>query len=196
METTVCKGFQPTAEELRQLARHWVRVRLHSELDHFEFALYSCDDFREIRVSSNRLREIAAVLGEDAVQQAVDEVQQEYARRMGPEQWHAFRRGTREEYDRASLEICTRREELWKRRDNREAAEGAWTYLVQNPSRVHIDHDGYLWSLAPSYDGPEAEQALLLRRWVTSPRGDRVCAGDYELARPAGWYPPYGLRGS
>ncbi len=180
--------YAPTTEELRELARYWATLRLDLQQDRFETGQISSSDFDVEADASSRLHEIGRAIGEEAVQEVVDQVKRKFARRMGPERWAAFRGGKQEDYDAAADDTLSQVEYLHAKAEDRETQDRAWEFLTQNPCMFYLDASGDLWSLTDKSD----EEGLLRLR-VTTPRGAGNLIGDCTLPRPAGWHAPYGL---
>jgi hypothetical protein len=75
-----CAEYRPTRHEVRQLVRHWAKVRLDIALDWF---FYEMTGSREIRLgpyADARLARLEEVLGAEAVRQVVAEVEAEQKR--------------------------------------------------------------------------------------------------------------------
>jgi hypothetical protein len=180
--------YTPTPEELRELARYWATVYLDLRLFYFETGQIACSDLVKEDDASIRLHEIGMVIGEEAVQEVVDQVKRETARGMGPERWAAFCGGEQEDYYAAAEDTHRNVTYLRAKAEDRVTSDRAWEFLTQHPCQFYVDVSGDLWSLTD-----QSDQEGLLRLQLRTPRGERIFVGAYTLPRPAGWYAPYGL---
>lgn len=187
-----CPGYVPTRHELRQLARYWAGVGLDFRLDCCFLQMVCGTGSRRAAYAGTRLSRMAEVIGEDAVRQEEDAAAEEVRRRLGPDLLHVFTRGSLEEEMRVYEDSETRRRELHRRREG-PGKDAALGFLRDNPSRVFIDDDGFLWRLREDdWSREPREDRLILS--ITDPEGHSVLVPGCTLARPAGWRPPYGLR--
>ena len=95
-------GGYTTRYEMLALARHWRSRILDIELEWFYFQQTGSSEIRVGPYANRRLRRIADVIGEAAVEEVVTEVEEEQRRRMGEEHWRIFTEGTQEEKRRDS----------------------------------------------------------------------------------------------
>jgi hypothetical protein len=94
---TEVPGFIPTVEELRQLARHWEETALDIEVFWFYYNSPSSKESRMRPYARMRVKRIASLIGWDAVDKVIDEVEDRERERMGPEDWRIFTKGTEAE---------------------------------------------------------------------------------------------------
>jgi hypothetical protein len=89
--------FVPTRHELIQLVKYWATVVLDDEFFIFVYCQRGSREIRRIPFGRRRICRIATVLGEEAVQRAIDEAEEEYSKTTSPEAWSIFKNGTTEE---------------------------------------------------------------------------------------------------
>jgi hypothetical protein len=186
-------AYPLTRDELLVLARHWAKEDLDLQLFFFFTGCTGGIECRTMAYAGHRLRRIADLLGLDAVQRAVAEVEEEARRDIGDEEWRGFTGGTEEAWDRAIERTEQDHAYLDRKREDKETLERAFAYLRDHPGQVYFDEAGDLWYLSepsPSGDGRPAGK-LVLR--VTIPRGGSAFVTGYELERPPWWTPPYRL---
>ena len=99
--------YAPTRHELIQLARYWVREDLRFVVDYYLFGFTSCSQSKLVAFGGDRLRQLEKILGDEAVQTVVEQVEDEYRWSLGDKIWKIFKEGTR-----AELEVV--REEIWE----------------------------------------------------------------------------------
>jgi hypothetical protein len=90
-------NFAPTRHELIQLVKYWTTIVLRDEFYIFAYGPPGSPEMRRIPFGCRRIDRIATVLGEEAVQRAVDEAEEEYSKTVSPRAWSIFKNGTEEE---------------------------------------------------------------------------------------------------
>lgn len=95
----------PTRHELIQLLKYWARLR-RKHL--FGFSLYGQTGSNESRLhafAGRRINRIATVLGEEEVQKAIEEAEQEFSKTVDSRVWAIFKNGTPEEREAFQDEV-------------------------------------------------------------------------------------------
>lgn len=100
------EGFVPTRYELIQLAKHWAKVAIDIEYFWFCYEQPSSSEIRLRPFAWRRVNRIADVLGDEAVQKAVDAAYEEYGKRQDARTWNIFLNGTPEERKALQDEIA------------------------------------------------------------------------------------------
>jgi hypothetical protein len=95
-DAVACPEYIPTQHELLQLARYWYDTLLGIHLDWFFLAVSGSYESRMLAYAGRRLDRIAKVIGQEATDKVVAEVDTEYQERMGAD-WEIFIRGDDEE---------------------------------------------------------------------------------------------------
>jgi hypothetical protein len=90
-------GFVPTRHELSVLVKHWMTEVIDYEFEWFRWQQTSSSGSRRAAFGSRRISRIAAFIGDDAVQRAVDEAYDQFGRKHESEGGRIFRHGTEEE---------------------------------------------------------------------------------------------------
>jgi hypothetical protein len=90
-------GFVATRHELIQLAKYWTKRAVDIEYFWFCCEQVGSSDRRIRTFAWNRVDRIADLLGEDEVNQAVQQAIDEYGKEQDPKVWSIFRNGTPEE---------------------------------------------------------------------------------------------------
>jgi len=106
-----CPGYVPTREELIALARHWAKERLDTALERFVAAFCGSDGSADMFLmahASDRLHLIAKVIGEEACQKVIAQVEEKERRSLGDERWRIFLHGSEAEKYQVAMENCRR----------------------------------------------------------------------------------------
>jgi len=104
--------FSPTSEELLQIVKYWTTEVLKVEyLDHFLIGMHEGRDWKLYYLAIRRISRITELLGEEAVDQAIDEVYTEFGKIQDENLWNIFLFGTEEEKEAAHNELFGIREE-------------------------------------------------------------------------------------
>jgi hypothetical protein len=82
--------FKPSAEELFSIAKHYYRTELGIQSRSIFFECISRIDSATVAWGNNRIASIAAILGEDAVKAAYDDVRSDISKSTGPVKWQLF----------------------------------------------------------------------------------------------------------
>ncbi len=110
-------GYVPTRHELVQLVKYWYGRLLDD--DWFRF-LYGGPDSREFRIARfgpRRIRRAAAAIGEEAINQTIKEVREEFKAKVNDaDLWDIFENGTAEQW-------AAVRDESWREIFEQDAAE-------------------------------------------------------------------------
>ncbi len=90
-------GFVVTPDELLVLVKHWATVSL--DVDCFAVTHRQVGDWHFSRqdFADERIDEIVALIGDEAVQKAVNEVRKDFERSVRSRSWRIFRHGTETE---------------------------------------------------------------------------------------------------
>jgi hypothetical protein len=100
--------FVPTRHELFQLAKVWVTILLDMNFFWFLYEQTGCREARLKPFAIRRLDRIEKQLGEDLMDKACKEAEDEFAKTVDAEAWRVFRNGTPEE--RAAFQEEVQRE--------------------------------------------------------------------------------------
>jgi hypothetical protein len=83
-------NFAPTRYELIQLVKHWATILIDNQFDCYLYQQPSSSGSRREAFARLRINQIATVLGEEAVEKAINEA-------LSPRVWSIFKNGTKEE---------------------------------------------------------------------------------------------------
>lgn len=97
--------FAPTRHELIQLVKYWDTLRLDQLFYFFVVGQVGFCDSRRSAFASRRISRIATLLGEDEVQKAIQEAEEEFSKRTDPRAWAIFKNGTPEEQEAFQDEV-------------------------------------------------------------------------------------------
>jgi hypothetical protein len=97
--------FVPTRHELIQLFKYWATLDLDKQFYFFLYTQTGSIDRRRGAFAGRRICRIAAILGEEEVQKAIQEAQREYNKKIDPRAWSIFQDGTPEERDAFQEEV-------------------------------------------------------------------------------------------
>jgi hypothetical protein len=100
-----CEGYRPTRCELRQLARYWYQQRLDLQIRYFLIGESSSTGWRLSSYSQRRLDRLAEILGAEAIDEVVAEVESDACERLGAEWWEIFKNGNRQQWDAVLDEV-------------------------------------------------------------------------------------------
>jgi len=89
--------YAPSRHELVQLARYWIREDLTFSVDYYLFGFTSCSQSKLVAHGGDRLRQLDKVLGDEAIEKAVKQVEDEYRYSLGDRIWEFFTKGSRSE---------------------------------------------------------------------------------------------------
>ena len=145
--------FVPTREELLHLAAYWTRFALEEDFDKFTLGWYQLGGFRG-HIGWRRVNEIAACLGDVAVDEVVALTTEEFSKTVNPELWRLWHHGTpdevlamEEDFERKLHgEDCAR-----EHRERELRRRVAWAALGVQPSDE---------ALVAYYFGPSEEELL------------------------------------
>jgi hypothetical protein len=166
------------------------------------WGLFIGDDVRELFKDDyfqwmRRLADIRRKIGDEAVEQIMDDVNRGLGYKLGFETWRVFTMGTQQERDalqRKFHEDCHR---CAKKAHDPVTPVAAAEYLRQHPSGVFTDSEGDLWYLSELTDGEREStdsehDGLVLM--IIGPTGQSIRAHKFVFDRPPDWFRPYGLR--
>ena len=85
--------YSPSHYELEVLARHWQKTALDIELEWFFLATTGSTEIRLGPYARRRLARIAQTIGDDAVDEVIEQVNQEARDRLGEDDWRTFVEG-------------------------------------------------------------------------------------------------------
>jgi hypothetical protein len=97
--------YWPSRNELLQLARYWTKESLSFVVNYYLFGFTGGYESRLAAISGVRLRRIARLVGDEAVQAIATQVEDEYRRSLGDRIWEIFTKGSRAEVDAVRAEI-------------------------------------------------------------------------------------------
>jgi hypothetical protein len=99
-------NFAPTRYELIQLVKHWATIVIDDSFVCFLYQQHSSSSERRRRAfAGRRINRIATVLGEEAVEKAINEAEEEYSKPVSPRAWSIFKNGTEEEWQAFQDEV-------------------------------------------------------------------------------------------
>jgi hypothetical protein len=159
-----CDGYRPTAFELGLLARHWADAALDPLIFSFLYDSWGSSESRRTAYAGRRLRRLAGVIGQQAVDEAVAAVEKQLRQDYGLDDrlWEIYRRGDPDEWARIqeanNLEVMTSREARDRRR-YREAAHLVAAYRSGHgrPLEFYLEQgqDGQDGRVAVRWEGGE-----------------------------------------
>jgi hypothetical protein len=97
--------FKATRHELLQLVKYWKEIALDSEYWVFISGSIGSRDLRVQPFADRRISRIADLIGEDAVNKVVIEVESEFGKKQDPRAWQIFCHGTAEEREQFQDEL-------------------------------------------------------------------------------------------
>jgi len=113
-------GYTLTRHELLQLVKYWYREALDDEWYFFIFGQTGSSEFRRGNFARRRIRRAATAIGQEAVDQAIKEVREEFKAKVNDARlWDIFENGTEEQREAVLAE--TWRD--WCEKDAAEAFE-------------------------------------------------------------------------
>ena len=180
-------GYPVTRDELLVLLRYWVQLALDVDLFWFFYATSDKSGRAWRGYANERIAQIEALLGEGAVQAGYAEVWSQERARIGEEYWRIFTQGSTAERDGVSAETHQGLDYLDAN------CQAAFAFLRDHPAEVFLDAAGDLWYLVDPPRDWEAPPPQL-RMQVRTRKGASRIVWDYEIARPPGWIPPFGLQ--
>ena len=92
-------GYWPTHHELLQLAEYWAKRSLGFSVNGILFGFYDDYESRLAAISAVRLRRIAKLVGDEAVQTVAKQVEDGYRYSLGDRIWEIFTKGSREDLE-------------------------------------------------------------------------------------------------
>ena len=95
----VCPGFRPTVEELRILARHWLKISYDLEINFFYTRSTGSTEYRLNEFAMRRLARIEEAIGNGEFTPIESEVCEKYRIKMGERHWEIFMHGSQDERD-------------------------------------------------------------------------------------------------
>lgn len=102
-----CQEYNPSRFELQLLARHWAEVILNYEIDWFLHATSGSTSIRRKPYAQRRLARIEEIIGADAINKIVEQLEEEARGRIGEEKWQIFQLGDDQEWERVREEVET-----------------------------------------------------------------------------------------
>jgi hypothetical protein len=88
-------NFAPTRDELIQLVKHWATIAFSNQFDFFVYPEQV--SFKPAALAGHRIGRIRTVLGEEAVEKAINEAEEEFSKTVSPRAWSIFKIGAKEE---------------------------------------------------------------------------------------------------
>jgi hypothetical protein len=89
--------FAPTRHELVQLIKYWEKILIDSDYFFFFYGQTGSRETWRRAFARRRICRIATVLGDEAVQEAIREAEEEFSKTTSPGAWSIFKNGTPEE---------------------------------------------------------------------------------------------------
>ncbi len=102
-----CQEYNPSRFELHLLAHHWAEVILDYEIDWFLHAISGSTSIRRRPYAQRRLARIEEIIGADAMNKIVKQLEEEARGRIGEEKWQIFQSGDDQEGERVREEVET-----------------------------------------------------------------------------------------
>ena len=96
--------YSPSRHELLLLASHWRKTALDIELDWFYLRTTGSIEIRLEPYANRRLARIAQTIGDDAVNEAIEKVNQEARDHIGEDDWRIFMSGDESEWQKVAEE--------------------------------------------------------------------------------------------
>ena len=91
--------FSPTSEELLQIVKYWTTEVLKVEyLDHFLIGMHEGRDWKLYYLAIRRISRITELLGQETVDQAIEEVYIEIGEKQDERIWNTFLFGNKEQF--------------------------------------------------------------------------------------------------
>lgn len=177
-----------THEELVAVARFWFRRLDQIDRDAVRGGPLEDAGPSDIADVHGHLKQIAELVGDDAVRQARKDVREENYSWDGREFWDAMI--SDEEDLRALLQqhFADEREYVRHKGQDKETQQQVFEYLLENPTGYQFDDAGDLWYFRRSRVD---ERQLLLT--VRTLGGSTTSFPEYLTSAPWGWMPPFGL---
>jgi hypothetical protein len=116
--------FLPTRHELLQLVKYWARVDVDIEYFYFCCQQSGSTEMRRSTFARRRLARIADLLGDEAVDQAIEEAFADYGKDQDPRVWNIFLNGTEEERKALREELDRKMQEYFAESATSEAGSG------------------------------------------------------------------------
>jgi hypothetical protein len=191
-EVGVADGCLVTREELLLVVKGWYELVL--SIEHC-IVLDDCFDKSLLYERSDayrRIREIARVVGEDAVRRVLEDADMLEREQLGEEAWRLLRQGSYAELHAWHVAQVAGYAAAKAKVADEATRQAAWDYLRAHPTGVFFDQSGDLWHLAKLRTESGTEPPRLVLR-VTTNKGHHAESEAHHVERPPGWFPPYGL---
>lgn len=98
-------GFKPTRHELLQLVKYWYGRLLDINWSYFVYAQTGSTEIRLGPFAQRRVNRAAAVIGEDAVGKAIEEVRNDFKAKVDARLWEIFENGNLKQWEAVRDEI-------------------------------------------------------------------------------------------
>jgi hypothetical protein len=177
-------------EDVLALAQHWYKTLLGLEHDAFQTG---CPDADLIWWASNRFGRIAQMVGEVEIDKIIEKVRSDLRWERGEEWWLAFTGVDKNAVARVRKESQRAGEAVSAKRSDEATIRAAHEYLKTHPTGVYFDAAGDMWYLAGVPGERSTEPGRLVLK-VRTKAGYASTMPPYNVERPPGWFPPYGLR--
>jgi hypothetical protein len=93
------EGFIPTRHELLQLVKYWATTKLENRWLEFQTGQFDATEASLILFAADQIKRISSLLGDAAVNEAVNEVKAQLHNKVSEEQWQIFVGGNRAEWE-------------------------------------------------------------------------------------------------
>ena len=161
-------GFVPTRHELSVLVKHWMTEIIQYAFWFFCYEQACSSHCRRSSFAGRRIDRIAAFIGNDAVERAIDEAYEEYGQTNNSDAWRIFLHGTDEER-RAFRAECDAREAASAREYEDQFCVSILKFLAGEPHDIQPGTVGMaqaeiaktLVSENPALAAPENKEKLL-----------------------------------
>lgn len=104
-EAEECEEFKPTRYELQELARVWYRSYLHDDLEYFFLGQMGSGQMRWQPYAMRRIERIQSIIGEKALKEVFDSVEEEEHKKVGDRYWNIYKHGSAKEWAEVQEEI-------------------------------------------------------------------------------------------
>jgi hypothetical protein len=98
-------GCVATKYEWIQIVKHWSTGIIDSDFSYFLYACTGSSEWRTREYANRRLNTIAKSIGEEEVQRAFKQAEQDFAKSVDQRAWKIFMEGTKEEQERFQQEV-------------------------------------------------------------------------------------------
>jgi hypothetical protein len=117
-------NFAPTRYELIQLVKHWATWVTGYRFDLFLYRVTSSARIRREAFACDRVIRMTTVLGAEAVEEAIDDAEEEFSETVSPRVWWIFKNGTKERWEAFLDEVDEDLRSLNQKGEKQKGADG------------------------------------------------------------------------